>query len=202
MHGRCPQGKGPRFALGSGICAHRAGALEARETSRGPRNGAAVPIVGPSAHSFQCEAGRCKLQQPTEDEREGQRRRLGLAGGQFLAVLGVGWWDVDVDCPQCALAGVADLMSVAGLDEKQGSGVQRLHYLVDDRGARSFSDKQPLIGASVPVARSAFAVAGGKHHDGTLGLVVAQADPKPSAYGSRRLGVLGRRQLRVPSNSG
>src|SRR5688572_2713926 len=98
----------------------------------------------------------------------GKPRELGvtllLSARQLVAGRRVRRRNVHVECLQRRAARVADFVYVAALDQDKFARPKRVTLSIDDRLPRTSNDKQPLIGAAMPVVGTAFAVAGSEHH--------------------------------------
>jgi len=66
-------------------------------------------------------------------------------------------------------------VSIAVLDEQEGSGGQGDGPAVNGRAPPAFDHVEPLVGASMPVVSPAFLATGREHHRG--GLCAAVRDP-------------------------
>src|SRR5690606_26094860 len=84
--------------------------------------------------------------------------------GQRVAALGVGGRRIEIEGPEQAATGVADLVALAALDHQQAALAQLPSRAVDDRKAGAAHDVDPLVDASMEVVGAAFTVAGCDHH--------------------------------------
>src|SRR5262245_21698377 len=98
---------------------------------------------------------------------------------QFIVLVAISGWHVDVDRLEQATPGVADFMPVAGLDEQHRPSFKALPVAIDDGSARPFHHIEPLVGAPVEVIRTSFPAAGGEDHDGALRSAVGDREPEP-----------------------
>src|SRR5688572_3643180 len=67
-------------------------------------------------------------------------------------------------------------MGSAALDEKHGPSAQRVLLSAGRRSARARHDVQPLVGSSMPVVRTALAIAGRDDHRRDLRSCVSERD--------------------------
>jgi len=76
-------------------------------------------------------------------------------------------------------SGVADLVTIAALDQDECACSKRIAMALDDCGARSRLDEQPLIGSAMTIVRSTLAIARRNRHRRCLGAAVAEYDFEP-----------------------
>src|SRR5256885_15612325 len=83
-----------------------------------------------------------------------------LARGKLVTVAAIRGRHVEVERLQQAAAGVADLMLVAVLDEKERAGFELVAAAVHSRLAAAGLHAEPLIGSAVAIVRVALGIPG------------------------------------------